>query len=84
MNHIPYEIGETNMFVVYFFENKNLLLSQLLKRVPVVGEDLSIKGRKGKVSSVTSIDDRKIHVQIVFEIIKKGKSILDPAKKKKK
>ena len=45
--------GETKMFVVHFLENKNVLVSQLLKNVPTVGEDVVIKGRKGKVSSVT-------------------------------
>ena len=61
------------MFVVYFFDNKNLLLTQLLKHVPTVGEDLTIKGRKGKVSSVSSIDERKIHVQVILENVNKNK-----------
>lgn len=72
------------MFVVYFFENKNLLLNQLLKNVPSVGEDLSIKGRKGKVSSVDSIDEKNVHVQIVFEKVKKNIAIVDNSKKKKR
>ncbi|MBW8351733.1 hypothetical protein K0H71_20215 [Bacillus sp. IITD106] len=72
------------MFVVYFFENKNLLLNQLLKRVPSVGEDIIIKGRKGKVSSVEHIDERKIHVQVILEKVKKNKLMIDHSKKKKK
>jgi hypothetical protein len=72
------------MFVVYFFENKNLLLNQLLKNVPSVGEDLTIKGRKGKVSSVDSIDEKKIHVQVIFEKVKKNIAIVDNSKKKKR
>jgi hypothetical protein len=72
------------MFDVYFFENKNLLLSQLLKRVPSVGEDLTIKGRKGKVSSVTSINEKKIHVQVILENVNKTKLIVDNSKKKKR
>lgn len=84
MLHILYEIGETKMFVVHFFENKKLLLIQLLKRVPSVGEDLTIKGRKGKVSSVISIDEKNIHVQLFVEIVNKNKLIVDNSKKKKR
>ncbi|MDQ6595845.1 hypothetical protein E2K98_18025 [Bacillus salipaludis] len=74
------------MFVVYFFENKNLLLTQLLQRVPSVGEDLKIKGRKGKVSSVTSVDEQKFQVQIVLETVNKNKlaAVVDNSKKKKR
>lgn len=72
------------MFVVYFFDNKNLLLTQLLKHVPTVGEELTIKGRKGKVSSVSSIDERKIHVQVILENVNKNKLIVDNSKKKKR
>ncbi|OIK09284.1 hypothetical protein BIV60_24405 [Bacillus sp. MUM 116] len=74
------------MFVVYFFENKNLLLTQLLRHVPSVGEDLKIKGRKGKVSSVTNVEEQKFHVQIVLETVKKTTlvSAADNSKKKKR
>ena len=47
------------LFDVYFFENKNLLLSQVRKLVPAEGEDIKIKGRKGKVLNVTSIDEKR-------------------------
>lgn len=82
--HIPYEIGETNMFAVHFFEKKNLLLSQLLQRVPTEGEDLKIKGRKAKVVNVTSVDENIVHVQVVLEIVKKSKFVVDNSKKKKR
>lgn len=72
------------MFVVHFFENKNALLNQLLKRVPAVGEDLTIKGRKGKVTSVTEVDEKTVHVQLTLEPIKKASLVADPAKKKKR
>ncbi|MDR6999916.1 hypothetical protein [Neobacillus niacini] len=74
------------MFVVYFFENKNLLLTQLLQRVPSVGENLKIKGRKGKVSSVTNVDEQKFQVQIVLETVNKNKlaAVVDNSKKKKR
>jgi len=75
------------MFAVHFFENKNLLLSQLLQRVPDVGEELKIKGRKGKVSSVTNVEENKFHVQVVIEKEKvtKGKTaVVDQSKKRKR
>ncbi|MFJ7726981.1 hypothetical protein ACIQXV_12535 [Neobacillus sp. NPDC097160] len=72
------------MFAVHFFENKNLLLTQLLNRVPSVGEDLKIKGRKGKVSSVNSIDEKNIHVQIILETVKKNNLMADKSKLKKR
>lgn len=73
------------MFAVHFFENKNALLNQLLKRVPSVGEDLVIKGRKGKVASVNSIDEKTVHVQVTLESVNKNKQlIVDNSKKKKK
>ncbi|MBU8878889.1 hypothetical protein BGM26_07810 [Bacillus sp. FJAT-29790] len=72
------------MIAVHFFENKILLLSQLLNRVPSAGDDLTIKGRKGKVSSVKSMDEKNIHVQVIFEIINnKNKPVVDHSKKKK-
>ncbi|NHM30913.1 hypothetical protein [Neobacillus terrae] len=72
------------MFVVSFFENRNLLLTQLLKRVPSEGEDLKIKGRKAKVSSVNSINEKNVQVQVVLETVNKNKLVLDNSKKKKK
>ncbi len=71
------------MFVVSFFENKNLLLTQLLKSVPSEGDDLKIKGRKGKVTNVSRIDEKNIHIQLTLETIPKNKLVADPSKKKK-
>ena len=73
------------MFAVHYFENKNLLLSQLLQRVPSVGEELKIKGRKEKISSVTNIEENKFHIQVVLEKVNKNKTAaIDPSKKKKR
>lgn len=72
------------MFTVYFFENKDLILSQLLNRVPTVGESLTIKGRKGKISSVTSLDGKSHHVQVLLEKVNKNKTPVDNSKKKKR
>lgn len=73
------------MFVVHFFENKKLLLTQLLKNVPSIGEDLRIKGHKGKVASVTNVDEKHVHVQLTIEkVVSKSKLAADPLKKKKR
>ena len=70
------------MFVVHFLENKNLLLTQYLQYAPSAGEELRIKGRKGKVSSVNSIDEKNIQVQVIFETINKNKLTVDKKKKR--
>ena len=72
------------MFVVYFIEEKNILLNQLRKSVPSVGENVTIKGRKGKVSSVTPIDEKNIHVEFILEKVKKIKPVVDHSKKIKR
>jgi hypothetical protein len=72
------------MFFVYFLENKNVLLCQLVQRVPSIGEDVTIKGRKGKISSVEGIDEKNIHVQVILENVNKNKLIVDNSKKKKR
>lgn len=74
------------MFVVHFFENRNELLNQLLGKVPSEGEDVVIKGRKGKVTSVSTIDDTHVHVNLFFEkvVTNKNKLQLDNSKKKKR
>jgi hypothetical protein len=72
------------MYAVSFFEKKNLLLSQLLRRVPVEGENLTIKGRKGKVAAVSTEDGRKFQVQLVLEAVQKKQAFVDPSKKKKR
>ncbi|WP_163100369.1 hypothetical protein [Peribacillus alkalitolerans] len=72
------------MYVVYYYENKNQLLNQLLKRVPTVGENLTIKGRKAKVTRVNSIDERKFQVQVTLEPIQKAKISLEDLKKRRR
>lgn len=72
------------MFVVHFFENKNLLLTQLLKRIPSEGDHLKIKGRKGIVSSVNRIDEKNIHINLIIESDNKKKQLVDDSKKKKR
>jgi hypothetical protein len=71
------------MFVVHYFENKNLLLTQLVQKVPVVEDAIKIKGRKGKVINVTDIDGRNVHVQIELDRIVKKSAVVDPKKKRR-
>ena len=71
------------MFAVHFFDHKNNLLNQLLRNIPVVGEKLSIKGRKGTVLSVINLDENKIHVQVSLETVNKNKFMVNNSKKKK-
>lgn len=74
------------MKVIHFLENKNVLLSQLLTNVPAVGDEVVVKGRKGKVTSVTNVDENQFQVQLFFEkvAVKKGKAVVDNSKKKKR
>lgn len=72
------------MFVVYFLEGKNVLLNQLRNRVPSVGEDITIKGRKGKVTDVQNVAEKKFHVQVTINKVIKNKAEEDKSKKKKR
>ncbi|MBT2736434.1 glycine cleavage system H lipoate-binding protein [Neobacillus sp. B4I6] len=72
------------MFAVHFIEKNNVLLTQLLNRVPTEGEELKIKGRKAKVESVKNIDDLNIHVQVTIVVVNKNKLVVDNSKKKKR
>lgn len=74
------------MYVVHFFENKIELLNQLLGSVPAVGEMITVKGRKGKVTDVNQIDDKHVNVQITVEkvVVKNKLTAADLAKKKKR
>jgi hypothetical protein len=74
------------MYVVHFFEDKVEILNQLLGSVPALGDPLTIKGRKGKVTGVNQVDDKHVHVQITVEkvVVKNKPTAADLAKKKKR
>ncbi|SDM58290.1 hypothetical protein SAMN05518871_101594 [Psychrobacillus sp. OK028] len=74
------------MFAVHFMEKNIIVLTQVLREIPLVDTDLKIKGRKGKVVSVHETEKDGIHVQVEFEkVIDKNKSsIKDLGKKKRK
>lgn len=83
---VPHSIdkGEMRMFTVYYLDGKNVLLNQLRKSVPNEGEEVRIKGRKGKVTSVMAVEESKIHVQVELESVNKAKLAAEDDKKKKK
>jgi len=73
------------MYVVHFFANKNLLLTQYRSGIPAVNEELKIKGRKGKVTNVTAIDEKNVHVLLELEVIKaKSKFVVDNKKSRRR
>ena len=55
------------MYGIHFFENNTLVLSQFLKYIPSVDEDIKIKGRKGKVFSVNMVKENSFHVHVIYE-----------------
>lgn len=72
------------MFAVHFYERNTLFISKLLNEVPSVGSEIKLKGRKGKITDVTEIEENKFHVQIELEVIKKVPLISAIDKKKRK
>lgn len=73
------------MYVVTYYDNRNVLLTQLLKNLPAEGENVKIKGRKGKITAVSPIDEKVVHVHVSLEAVNKNKlPLLDNSKKKKR
>lgn len=73
------------MNAVHFLENKTTVLTQALKRIPIVDEPIKIKGRKGKIVSVDQISENTYQVQVIFEKeIKKQTAVINDPRKKKK
>jgi hypothetical protein len=72
------------MVAIHFFENKFIVLSQLLNHIPSVDENIKIKGRKGKVVSVEQMGENKFHVHVLLEEATKKKLLAQEDSKKKK
>ena len=72
------------MVVVHFLEKNTVVLSQLRSDIPSVDEQIKIKGRKGTVLSVKKMDEKVVHVQVLFEVVKQTPQILKDTKKKKR
>ncbi|MFJ7183093.1 hypothetical protein [Lysinibacillus xylanilyticus] len=71
------------MFVTHFYENKTSVLSQLLVNLPIVEENIKIKGRKAKVVQIVQIDDNNYQVSIIFEKVPKKQPLKEIGKKKR-
>ncbi|MBD3108341.1 hypothetical protein IEO70_08175 [Bacillus sp. AGMB 02131] len=74
------------MAVIHFIEidKKQVVLTQILKKIPAVDADVKIKGRKGKIMSVEEKEENIFHVQVFFEpIVKKQISLKDDKKRRR-
>ncbi|MCK1996078.1 hypothetical protein MPH47_02345 [Psychrobacillus psychrodurans] len=73
------------MYAVHFMEKNIIILTQVLRDIPAVEDNLKIKGRKGKVISVQETEENGIHVQVEFEqIVDKNKAATKELGKKKR
>ncbi|HWK21630.1 MAG TPA: hypothetical protein VNS08_01240 [Ureibacillus sp.] len=72
------------MFAVHFYEKNTLFISKLLNEVPAVGSEIKLKGRKGKITEVTEINENKYNVQIELEVVKKVPLVSAVDKKKRR
>lgn len=70
--------------IVHFFENKTIVLSQLLENIPLVNDPIKIKGRKGTVTDVIEVEKNKVHVQVVFEKVNKKRSLTKEIDKRRR
>lgn len=74
-----------DMYAVHFMEKNITVLTQVLREIPAVDDELKIKGRKGKVLSVQETGEKGFHVQIEFEkVVDKKASLKDLGNKKRK
>lgn len=77
--------GDKKMFAVHFFENKTRVLNLASRTVPAVGEELKIKGRKGKVTSVEQMEENVFYVYVEFEkIVDRNKTVVKDLGKKRR
>ncbi|MBM6617863.1 hypothetical protein [Bacillus suaedaesalsae] len=72
------------MFNVSFYDKKDVLLVQYRSQVPAEGEELKVKGRKGKVTRVETVTEHKFNVHVELEAEKKNNMAADAGKKKKR
>lgn len=71
------------MVTIQFYENNSLVLSQLVKHVPTVDEEIKIKGRKAKVIRVNEVKENLIHIHVILEQINKKQLATKDLKKKR-
>jgi hypothetical protein len=73
------------MYAIHFYENNNYVLNQVLRNIPSIDENVVIKGRKGKVTSVQEIKENVYYVFVEFEkVVDKSKTAIQDMKKKRR
>ncbi len=73
------------MYAIHYYENKTYVLNRACRTIPSVDENVTIKGRKGKVISVLKVKENVYHVFIEFEkIVDKSKTAAKDFGKKKR
>ena len=73
------------MYAIHFYENKTYVLNQVLRNIPSIDDNVTIKGRKGKVTNVEEIKENVYYVYIEFEkIVDKSKAAAKDVGKKKR
>ncbi|WAA08885.1 hypothetical protein [Fervidibacillus albus] len=55
------------MYIVYFMENKNVILCQYRKQIPNLHEKIRMKGRMGTITNIQEREGFKIYVEVLFE-----------------
>ncbi|OAS82129.1 hypothetical protein A6K24_13810 [Metabacillus litoralis] len=77
------EWSDLKVYVIHFIENNSVQLVQLVNNIPSVDENIKIKGRKGKVLSVKTIEENKVLVNVLFEKVNKNQPNIKDTKKKR-
>lgn len=74
------------MYAIHFYENNNYVLNQVLRNIPSIDDNVTIKGRNGKVIRIEEIKENVYYVFVEFEKIvdKKKLAAADVGKKKKR
>lgn len=74
------------MYAIHFYENNNYVLNQVLRNIPAVDDNVTLKGRKGKVMRIEEIKENVYYVFVEFEIVvdKKKLAAAELAKKKRR
>ncbi|PKG22986.1 hypothetical protein CWS01_15045 [Niallia nealsonii] len=70
--------------IIQFFENKLVVLSQLLRNISSVDNDIKIKGRQGKGISVTEMHEDLYHIQVHVEKVVKKQLLVNDMKRKRR
>lgn len=69
------------MQITHFCEDRKNVLTQLLSNPPSIGEEIKVKGRKGKIIEIRDLENNHIQVNVEFEQIKM-RPVIENKKKK--